>query len=230
MVLTTPSWWWGGVGLAVAALTVGMGAATASGQERGAAFGLKAGVTLASFRGDAAALSDGSREFFPGNRVGFVGGAFVALPMGPRVLLQPEVVYTQKGAQYSGEPGRETWQAEYLEIPLLLKLLLGSGPARPALFAGPAAGFKIDAKVVGRSPGGEEDENSAIGDAVRSVDWGLVFGAGVDIAAGDGTLTLEGRYARGLSPLAKDPERPVQTRSTFDPKHGVLSLQVGYAF
>lgn len=211
---------------AVAALAVGlMSAGSAAARDGGAAFGIKGGVNFASFRGDGAVIDNGRGAVSPGNRVGFVGGAFVTIPLGPSALIQPEVVYTQKGAKYTGDPGEElVWQANYLEVPLLLKVHLGSGTTRPALFLGPAAAFKLNAKVV--SP---TDENTEIGEAVRSVDWGLVFGGGVDIAAGDGSLTLEGRYTLGLSPVAKDPE-PDQTRSSFDPKNGALSFQVGYAF
>jgi len=214
-------------GFAVAALAAGLSAASAGAGD--AAFGVKAGVNLATFRGDGAVLENDRGAISPGNRVGFVGGVFLSLPLGPSALIQPEVVYTQKGARYASGGDEIVWEANYLEIPLLLKVRLGSGAARPALFVGPAAAFKLDAKAVGRSADGEQDENTEIGESVRSVDWGLVLGGGVDIAAGDGTLTLEGRYTLGLSPLAKDPE-PGQTRGSFDPKNGVLSFQVGYGF
>ncbi len=215
--------------MAVAALAVGLSAGEGTAQDGGAAFGMKGGVNFASFRGEGAVIDNGRGAVSPGNRVGFVGGVFVTIPLRPTALIQPEVVYAQKGARYASGGDEVVWEAHYVEFPLLLKVRLGSGAARPALFIGPAAAFKLNARVVGRSADGEEDENTEVGESVRSVDWGLVFGGGVDIAAGDGSLTLEGRYTLGLSPFAKDPE-PGQTRSGVDPKNGVLSFQVGYAF
>ena len=77
---------------------------------------------------------------------------------------------------------------------------------------------------------GFEDGNPTdVSDQVRSVDWGLVLGGGVDLDAGSGTLTLEGRYTLGLKDLRRDPE-PDETVSGFNPRNGVLSILVGFAF
>jgi hypothetical protein len=211
----------------VTALVVVAGAGRATGQDRGAAFGFKGGVNFSSFHGSAD-LDTGDVLVAPVRRTGLAGGAFLAIAAGPSVVIQPEVLFTQKGARYTRGGDELTYEVDYLEVPLLLKLRLGGGSARVALFAGPAAGFTLTSKVVGRSGDGEESSNDTK-DQVRSVDWGLALGAGVDIAAGSGTLTLEGRYTLGLSPLARDPE-PDETRSGFDPKNGVVSLLLGYAF
>jgi hypothetical protein len=213
-------------GVATLVLVVGVG--RASGQDRGAAFGLKGGVSFATFRANGE-LDTGDNVFAPGSRTGFVGGVFVAIAAGESVLVQPEVLFTQKGARYAAQGNELVYQIDYLEVPLLLKARIGSGATRVALFAGPAAGFKLDAKIVSRTADGEESTNDTVSDQLRSVDWGLVFGGGLDIAAGEGTLTLEGRYRLGLSNLGRDPE-PGETTSGFNPKSGVLSLQLGYAF
>lgn len=211
----------------VAALGVVAGARGAAGQDRGAAFGLKGGVNLASFHGRGE-VDTGEVRLAPVRRTGLAGGAFLAIAAGQSLLVQPEVLFTQKGARYARGGDQLTYEVDYLEVPLLLKRRLGGGSVRGALFAGPAAGFALASKVVGRSGDGEEVSGDT-SDQVRSVDWGLAFGGGVDIAAGGGTLTLEGRYTLGLSPLAREPE-PDETRSSFDPKNGVVSLLLGFAF
>jgi hypothetical protein len=211
----------------VAALVVMAGADQAAGQDGSAAFGLKGGVNFASFRG-AADLDTGVQMIAPGTRTGFVGGAFIAIAAGESLVIQPEALFTQKGARYTSGGNELVYEVDYLEVPLLLKVRLGGSSARGSLFAGPTAGFRVRSTVVGRSAGGEETSNDT-SDQIRSVDWGLALGGGVDIAAGTGTLTLEGRYTLGLSPLARDPE-PDETRSDFDPKNGVVSLLLGYAF
>lgn len=212
---------------AVAAFVMVAGVDSAAGQDRGAAFGLKGGVSFSTFRGNAD-VDTGTGVIAPERRTGFVGGVFLAIAAGESVLIQPEALFTQKGARYTSEGDELLYKIDYLEVPLLLKVRLGSGTARAALFAGPAAGFKLKATAVARTAGGEEASTDT-SDQLRSVDWGLVFGGGVDVASGSGTLTLEGRYTLGLSTLGKEPE-PGQTRSSFDPKNGALSLQLGYAF
>jgi hypothetical protein len=211
--------------LALATVT----AAGAAAQDDGAAFGLKGGLSLASFRGDGASYESRDQVLDPGRRTGIVVGAFVALPVGRTVAIQPEALYVQKGATYTAAPGAELlYQVDYLEVPLLLKLRLGSGSTRGALLAGPAAGFRLNGTVIARSPG-EEESTADVSDMLRSVDWGLVLGAGVDFAAGSGALGLEARYTWGLTDLGKEPG-PGQTRGSFNPRNGVLSLLVGYAF
>ena len=69
--------------------------------------------------------------------------------------------------------------------------------------------------MVSRDP--EDESTTDVSEMLRSVDWGLVLGGGVDLSAVSGTLTLEGRYTLCLSRLGKDLE-PGQTRGIFDPR------------
>jgi hypothetical protein len=201
--------------------------AGATAQDRGTAFGLKGGVDSASFHGSGD-LDTGDAQIPPERRTGLVGGAFLAIAAGRSVLIQPEVLLTQKGARYARGGDELAYDIDSLEVPLLLKVRLGGGSVRGALFGGPAAGFTLGSRVVARS-GGREERSNDTSEQLRSVDWGLAFGGGVDIAAGSGTLTLEARYTLGLAPLVRDPE-PGETRSSFVPKSGVASLLLGYAF
>jgi len=209
------------------ALALGMGVACATAQDQGTSFGLKGGVNLASF-GSGGAFDNGDRVISPGRRTGLILGAFVAIPVGPSVLIQPEAVFTQKGARYTaGTEAELVYAVDYLEVPLLLKVRLGGGATRGALFGGPAVAFRLNGTVTSRD--GEEESSTDVSEMLRTVDWGVVFGGGIDVSAGSGVLTLEGRYTLGLSKLGKDLEEG-QTRGSFNPRNGVLSFLVGYAF
>lgn len=112
--------------------------------------------------------------------------------------IQPELLFTTKGADLDGEdrgvPGSGTgnvsYEFGYLEIPLLLKLRTPTGGAvRPNVFAGPTLGIKLY---------GELDDDD-LDDELKSTDWGITAGAGLDFASyGRRTITLDGRYTWGL--------------------------------
>jgi hypothetical protein len=112
---------------------------------------------------------------------------------------------------------------DYLEIPLLVKIMPGTkGSVKPYLFAGPAVAIKVSGKVKAEFEGESDEEDL---EDVKGTDFGLVVGAGVDFgfgASGKGNLSVDIRYNLGLS-----------TISDFegdDVKNGVFSLMVGYSF
>jgi hypothetical protein len=196
-----------------AVLVVGAGAATARAEEPSVAFGIRGGLNLATFHGDDVSF-DGVE---PKNRTGFCGGAFVAIPLGQSFLIQPEVLYSQKGAKY--EEAGETFalKFDYVEVPLLFKARLGSGGAKPSLFAGPAVAFKIRSRL---EADGEEEEEA---EELKSTDFGIVAGVGLDLAAGSGSFVIDARYTWGLTRLDDSSDEA-------DVKSGVWSFSVGYAF
>jgi hypothetical protein len=99
--------------------------------------GVKAGVNLASFRGEFADLADAKI------RTGFVGGAFVAFGFAPDLAVQVEALFSQKGAKFEsvgmdeeGNPTGQTYdtfvKVNYLEVPVLLRgTLLRGAPVQP---------------------------------------------------------------------------------------------------
>jgi hypothetical protein len=112
---------------------------------------------------------------------------------------------------------------DYLEIPVLVKIIFPSpGGVNPYLFAGPAVAIKVSGKVKAEFAGESDEEDI---EDMKSTDFGLVIGAGVDFgfgALGKGTLSVDIRYSLGLS-----------TISDFegdDVKNGAFSLMVGFSF
>ncbi len=143
--------------------------------------GIKGGLSYAT-------LSDKSPDF--NNRTGFAGGVAVDMRAG-LIGIQPELLYVQKGVTATGTPSGSSPKLDYLEVPVLLKLTLGTPGIQPMFYAGPSAGFRLTCTVL--------EVNCASG-TIKSTDWAAVLGGGVRIGGNKG-LTLEGRYSWGLKDI-----------------------------
>lgn len=163
-------------------------------------FGLRAGLNFANFND-----LEGDK---PDSRTGIMVGGYLnfKVPMSP-VSIQPEVLYTQKGA----EEGGATIELDYLEIPVLAKFSFAPGPATPHVYVGPYVGFVLNSEISGG--GGSVEIDNA------QTDFGGIVGAGLDINLGVTELNAGARYGFGLS-------------DAFDGgqgKNGVFSIVVGVA-
>ncbi len=181
-------------------------------------FGIKGGGNMANVNGSFASdLGDWK------NTIGFCAGIFVELNLGNVLTIQPEVLYTLKGAKAEGVvvdvPASEKLSFDYIEIPLLLKLRVPAGSIHPFIFAGPAIGFNLSSKLeyaLGDEEGAEPIEN------FKKVDYSAIFGAGLQLG---GSLHFDVRYTMGLQKLIQVPDL-----EAFDLKNGVLSATIGLAF
>jgi len=197
---------------AAAVLGIAAGAGVAWAQEPRVEFGVRGGINLASVNGDDVSFFDVS----PKSRVGFSGGIFAGIRVTSNFLIQPEVLYTQKGAKYEEGGSEALIKLDYVEVPVLFKGRFGSGGVKPSVFAGPAVGFKVSGKSA--FDGEEEDLEEA-----KGTEFGIVFGAGLDLAAGSGAFTIDARYTLGLTTLD-------DSAVAADIKNGVWSFSLGYAF
>lgn len=152
----------------------------------GAGMGLKAGVTMSKFTGSDTDIFDVSPDY----RMGFAFGGYLRHPLSPTLSFQPEALYAMKGAKY--EEGGESieFTFAYLQIPLLLRMQpVGSNFF---FYGGPDVGLKLSAKVEFEDEGLSIEEDV---DHVKSLDFGLTFGAGLAMEK----FSLEARYSMGLS-------------------------------
>lgn len=145
------------------------------------------------------------------NRTAFGAGGVLDLRLAENVALRFEPVFLQKGAkaEFTDDVfGRIelTVKAGYLEMPMLVKLALGTSTTKPYLMAGPSIGLLLSAKTITKAAGQQEEED--IKEFVKDIDFGLNFGAGVSFPAGNNSIFVEGRYALGLINLNDDPEDP----------------------
>ncbi len=177
--------------------------------------GPKAGLNIANFVGDDANFFGIDLE----SRTGFTGGIFFMFQFSSLFAIQPEAYYTMKGAILSGENSDITWSLDYIEVPVLLKLIIpveGSN-IRPSVFAGPSVGFNTTAKIK------SESEEQDIKEDVKSTDFGLVFGGGIGFMVGKNELGVDIRYILGLSSIDDSSE-------AFDLKNTAISFNVYFGF
>jgi opacity protein-like surface antigen len=165
--------------------------------------GVIGGANIANLNGED---PTGEKIDFSSRTVFGIGGV-LDVRLAENVALRFEPMYLQKGAEFdlTDDPdfGTATFtaKANYLEVPVLLKIAFGTSNTRPYLMAGPTIGFNLSSKF----------ELSALGfsaeiDAdkvTKSTDFGLAFGAGVSFPAGTSSIFVEGRYVLGLTDIAE---------------------------
>lgn len=160
---------------------------------QGIDFGVKAGVNFANIN-DAAESLD--------TRTGFHAGVFLGLKFSDKIALQPELLYSQQGAEFdTGE-----FNLDYVNIPVILKYYLVQGLN---VQLGPQFGFVVNDDIT--------FEGVASDIEAEEFDLSGVVGAGYDLPLG---LRIDARYNFGFSEVFKD----------SDGKNGVFSLALGYSF
>jgi len=180
----------------------------------GVRFGIKAGANVANVNGN---FADNISDWE--TLVGFCGGIFVEFNLGRLLTLQPEVLYTMKGAEATIEEGEITGTGklrfDYIEIPILLKVRIPTGSLHPFVFAGPAFGFNVKATF-------EDLTGDATDvDGANKVDYSAVLGGGLQLGR---SIHVDVRYTMGLQKLE------IPNLGTIDLKNGVLSATIGLAF
>lgn len=174
--------------------------------------GVKGGVTL----GDLPKLAELVDEpgFDTSLRIGYAAGGFVAVRFAGGLSIQPEVLFTQKGARFDvGESGMTAdvkFKADFLDVPVLARYTVGKG-VRGYVFGGPSFDFRLNATVDSDILG--ESEEQDISEDLEAFEFALVFGGGIEL----GPILLEARWSEGLTDIAKpDPDGPpgdVKTRT-----------------
>jgi hypothetical protein len=196
--------------LVCTALLIGLFAAPQV-QAQSIDLGVKGGVNVATVSTDIPDIED-----IKESQTGFVGGAFVAFGLGSVFSLQPELLYSQKG--FAGQEGEleANLRTNYIEIPLLLKANLDAGMLRPAIYAGPVVSFESSCDLTVESFTVDCDEDEEGFADRKSTDWGVDFGANLDIFVGPVMLVADIRYQLGLTNLVSGEfadEESVKTRA-----------------
>ncbi|CAN5872918.1 porin family protein [soil metagenome] len=190
---------------------------------------MKGGINLVELFGDDVASSS-SRPRLAG------GLGYDLLGFGP-LRLTPEIFYAQKGADNfqsrlaAGEPVEVS--LAYIEVPVLLRLALPFGGRRfqPYIAGGPVFGWQLNCEVRADVAGVDDDCGQLLGgqeqleETLRNFEQGVMFGGGFafEVLRGIGGVTVDARYARGLTRLSEGEDGPqIQNRA--------LSVLLGYRF
>lgn len=191
-------------------------------------FGITGGINLAKFSGDDAEFHEEGVHIKPGNFMGIVGGVFANMKLGENLAFRPEVLYSQKGAKYSDEIMGASYDLKmnlaYIEVPLLLQYTLSSSETFGIfLMGGGSLGFNMSAKMTGEVSGGgmtitfDED----VKEDVKSLDYGVVFGAGVVI---NNMIEIFARYNMGLANIME----PEDGGETLNVKNTAIEIRAGF--
>jgi len=88
-------------------------------------FGLKAGGNYANV------YDEQGDQFTANGKLGFVGGGFLAIPIGKFLGIQPEILYSQKGYQgtsvIAGTSYKYSRTSNFIDIPILIALKPAEG-------------------------------------------------------------------------------------------------------
>jgi len=186
--------------------------------------GLKLGLGMANFFGDDV---EGAESKF-----GLSFGGFITYNFTEMIAVQPELHYAMKGAKHDESVGGTDYHysanLSYLEIPVLAKLCFQTQTdMKPGVYVGPYLGLKMSAKSKLKVDDKTETDDM---EHVKSTDFGLVFGAGVDFSLSflvQGKMTLDARYSMGLTTIQSGEEGDGEE---VDVKNKVIAVLVGYSF
>lgn len=126
-------------------------------------------------------------------RAGYHFGAYFNLPISDGFAIQPEVLYSTKGAEAEydivGIDGTAKLKLDYIDIPILAVFRFGDALE---LHAGPYFGFLANSKY--EIDGDFDDASDLDSDNFKGLDYGLAAGLAVNLSA----LQIGARYNYGL--------------------------------
>lgn len=174
-----------------ALLSVAMVAGVAGlAQAQSVRVGIKAGATLAKITGD-----DVVADYK--NKIGLNAGVMMQFGLAPKnlIALQPEILYSQKGARTENGAVESKLTLHYLDVPVLLRINADG----PFFELGPQVGFLIAANNELKDGSGAIVGNDK--SPYKTVDFGGVVGVGYQLRGG---ASIGVRYNMGLTPVYKD--------------------------
>jgi Outer membrane protein beta-barrel domain len=183
----------------------------------GVGLGAKGGIGITTFKGSNVSNID--------ERTSWLGGAFLNAQITPAFNLQPEILFSQKGADYTTDGLRRSLVINYFEIPVLAKFRLPVGEVFfPHILLGPNFAFRTNLKYSGFETGSGTPVSMNESE-IRKSDVGAILGAGVDIETRYSGVffTVDGRYGFGFNNLDR-------SDNSVEIKNAGWSFAVGIGF
>ncbi|RZK32236.1 MAG: PorT family protein [Hymenobacter sp.] len=199
--------------LSLAILATAAGAANA---QTGIKVGLKGGFNGSTFSG---ADSKGSKY-----KAGFAAGAFVNFGVSDNFSIQPEFLYSQKGARIENVSGTGyTYKSTlgYLDVPIMFRYNIGEDGKGLFVELGPQGSFVLHRNDFLEDGNNNRSNSNTSTDGLNKAIIGYVGGLGYQITSG---LQLGLRYTGDFAKVYKD------AAGVPNVHNSVFQFQVGYAF
>lgn len=181
--------------------------------------GVKGGINLSNMFVDE--ISDENMK------VGINLGVFAKLPLTRGFSIQPELLYSSKGAKETynnfleGE-GEYRFNLNYVELPVLAVVNLGKNFN---IHAGPYIAYLASVNIKDMNDDGTIDEIAELdAENFNRFDYGLSGGLGVDIS----NFSIGARYNYGLREIGKSGS--LSGELTRDSRNSAISLYIGLGF
>lgn len=179
-------------------------------------FGVKGGFNMSNLYNNGDDVDDNNILY------GFNAGVYATLPISDFVAIQPELLFTTKGAklEYSGPiNGDAKFKLNYIELPLLVRVNITKNFN---VHAGGYASYLVSSKVTGD---GDINFNEEIDtDDLNKFDAGISAGIGVDF----NPVSIGVRYNYGLTTVGKERTAFGTTYTFPDAKNSNLTLYLSY--
>lgn len=171
------------------------------------------------------------------NTAGYMGGIVLNLGLSKALSIQPEILYSQQGVQVGEGDTYVKGKVDIVNVPLLIKVALGSPKIKFFVNAGPYIGYKIsqssEISLGGSITKEKEDfvkDYDINGTKDNMFDFGAIGGAGLQFSLGGPLLVLEGRYQYGMAdPLLYKDGKPSNVGKTYG-HHRVMTGTIGLLF
>lgn len=194
---------------------------------------VKVGVNFSNmvFEEDDSTIEDLAKD----GAVKLTAGFVFILPLSDVLAIQPELLYTQKGASNSykllGQEITNDLTYNYLDIPLMLRVSLGDTYGEGLgiyLNGGVYIGYAFSGKRETTSPLGNNETTFTFDDLddQRRLDYGFGIGGGLTL----GNLFFDLRYMHGTNNLLDDDIDNTNDADFQKFQHRGLALTAGLAF
>ena len=197
-------------------------------------FGIRAGLSSASIKGDAASSLNDILEVTDGrittnSHTGIYGGAYASVPLSDKISFEPGVFYAQKGyemkgsldlkgVEFLGANAKAKLTSHYIDLPLLLKANLNGFQ----VFAGPQVSYlaKADLRTTAGVLGFNLlNKTMDATDQLNRWDAGITGGVGYQFANG---ININASYDHGLSKL--------DANKNLDSYNRSFKVGIGFSF
>jgi len=141
---------------------------------------------------------------------GMIGGAAMQIVWPKGFVIQPEILYSQKGCLFSGSG--LSYDIDYIEIPVKAMYRIHMAEVKPFFFAAPYGAYAIKSTENGERPNDDTFTNE-----INKMDFGIAAGAGFDVWK----IQLAFKYSWGFGQVAKE---------TYPIRNNVFTVSAAFFF